>query len=362
MRKLTILSFVVLCFVSVNCQTEKAADKQEVKNVILLIGDGMGVAQVYAAMSVSQEKLNIERSQYYGYSKTYSLSDYTTDSGAGATAIATGTKSYNKAISVDSNKIPLKRITDYAKDKGMSTGVVATCELTHATPACFLSHSDHRYNDEIVARNITKSNADIIVAGGAIIFDTLGLYDTMLAQGYAIEPNLEKIDVNSDDPVLSLPFKKSPPSMLDGRGDFLPVATNIALQKLNSNPEGFFLMVEGSQIDWACHENNIEKLVAELIDFDQAVGVAYDFADANPGTLVIVTADHETGGLTLPNGSIQEKTVEAEFSKGDHTGVMVPVFAYGTGAEAFSSIMENTEIFYKIRSALGLFPCIKQKN
>jgi len=172
--------------------------------------------------------------------------------------------------------------------------------------------------------------------------------------GYQITPNFMEIDIESEAPVISLPYDKHPPRMLDGRGEFLPNATEIALKKLDNNNKGFFLMVEGSQIDWAGHNNDIDYAVTEVIDLDNAIGKAYDFADKNPGTLVIVTADHETGGLALLDGSVENKTVEAIFATKGHTGVMVPVYAYGAGASNFSAIMENTEIFIKIATLLGV--------
>lgn len=355
-RSVVLLIGAAFSLMAVNCQSDNGVENQQVKNVILLVGDGMGVAHVYAAMSVADKTLNFERSQYFGFTKTYSASHYTTDSGAGATAMATGIKTYNTAISVDTNKKALKRISDYAKENGLSVGVVATCDITHATPAAFLSHNEMRYNSEEIAREIVNSEVDLVIAGGNITFDTLGLYDTLKQAGYQIQPNYTEIDVESNSRVFSLPYDNHPPSILNGRGDFLPDATSIALQKLSKNSRGFFLLVEGSQIDWAGHNNDIDMLTSEVIDFDKAVGAAYDFADENPGTLVIVTADHETGGLVLTNGSIKDKTIEAVFATKGHSGVMVPLFAYGTGANDFSNVVENTDIFHKIMKALDLYP------
>lgn len=352
--KILLLSLSAHVFFSLTLQGQNAVQEPVAKNVILLIGDGMGVAQVYAAMSVSKDKLNIERSQFFGYSKTYSASDYTTDSGAGATAISTGKKTYNKAIAVDTNKQALIRITDLVKANGQAYGVVATCEVVHATPASFMVSDTSRYNSVELAKSIVYSEVDILIGGGAQLFDTLGLIDSMKLRGYDIEPDLTKIDIRSDKPVVSLPYKAHPPKMINGRGDYLPQATKIAMEKLSNNQSGFFLMVEGSQMDWGGHANDINYIVSELIDFDNAVGAAYDFADRNPGTLVVVTADHETGGLSLLSGSVENKTVEAAFATTGHTGVMVPVFAYGAGAKEFSAIMENTDIFFKIAKLMGI--------
>jgi alkaline phosphatase len=354
MRNIKLLVLVLLIASLTSCQSKKSEKKDEVKNIILLIGDGMGLAQVYAGMSVAKSPLNIERSQFFGFSKTYSANRYTTDSGAGATALSSGKKTYSGAIAIDSNRQTLKIITEYAHEAGIATGVIATCELVHATPAAFITHNVSRRNYDELARGFLNAQIDLYIGGGYFRFDSLGVTDSLERLGYQIQPEIAKIDITSLEPVLSLPYLKHPPRMLDGRGNFLPDATNIALQKLSNYKKGFFIMIEGSQIDWGGHDNDIEYVTSEMIDFDNAVGVAYDFADNNPGTLVIVTADHETGGLFISNGNIKDKTITTGFGSTSHTGVMVPIFAYGTGAEEFSAIMENTEIFNKMMSALGL--------
>ena len=133
----------------------------------------------------------------------------------------------------------------------------------------------------------------------------------------------------------------------------LPVSTEKAIKILNKNKKGFFLMVEGSMIDWGGHDNNIDYVITETLDFDRAIAKALEFAIEDGETLVIVTADHETGGLTLVGGDMRKKTIEANFSTGDHTAVMVPVFAFGPGAEEFGGIYENTEVFEKMMDAFG---------
>ena len=356
MKKSIFIVLVIILSLSLSsCKSFNSKKHSEVKNIILLIGDGMGVTQVYAGMSVAKNKLNIERSQFTGFSKTYSSSDYTTDSGAGATAISTGQKSYNGSIAVDSSGKELKSITDYANEAGLSTGIVATCALSHATPAAFAVSNVTRNDYNKITSDYTQSGVDVLIGGGAFLFDSLGVTDSLRNLGYEIQNDLDLVDLTSDAPLLSLPYEQHPPSLIDGRNEeYLRTATKIATQKLSYNDKGFFLMIEASQIDWAGHKNNIDYVVSEMLDFDKAIGEAYDFADANPGTLVIVTADHETGGLILPKGSIKDKTIVSEFASGGHTGIMVPIFTYGTGAEEFSTIMENTDIFVKMMSALGL--------
>jgi alkaline phosphatase len=139
---------------------------------------------------------------------------------------------------------------------------------------------------------------------------------------------------------------------LDERGDMLPVATNTAIDILSNNKKGFFLMVEGSQIDWGGHAGSTIYIVEEMLDFDRTVGKALEFAANNKETLVIVTADHETGGMAIVDGNYETGMVKGEFPTGSHTGVMVPVFAYGPGAEQFTGIMDNTDIPNRIRKLL----------
>lgn len=349
------LSRVVVITLSVSILAIACSSKQneepQVKNVILLIGDGMGVTQVFAAMSVTTNRLNLERSTHFGYSKTNSANNYTTDSGAGGTAISTGKKTKNGAIAVDTNGVPLKTILEYAHENKLSTGLVSTCNLSHATPASFVAHQPNRYMSAEIAQDYLNTEVDVLIGGGKVLFDTTGVIEEMKKKGYQVVYNLDSVDKNNNSSLACFVAEHHPASILEGRGDMLPKATEIALRRLGSDQKGFFLMIEGSQIDWGGHANNSDYIISELIDFDKAVGLAYDFADKHPGTLVIVTADHETGGITLPTGNVEEKTIKASFSTGNHTGVMVPVFTYGTGAASFSAIMDNTDIFNKMMEA-----------
>ena len=134
----------------------------------------------------------------------------------------------------------------------------------------------------------------------------------------------------------------------------LPVATGKALELLSEDGDGFFVMVEGSQIDWGGHDNNQEYVLQETLDFDAAVKVALDFAQKDGETLVVVTADHETGGMMILNGNIEEGRVETIFTTGGHTGIIIPVFAYGPGAELFTGFYDNTDFKAKFMQVLGI--------
>lgn len=337
--------------------------KQEVKNVIFMIGDGMGLAHTYSAMLSSDVPLAFERAQYIGLSKTYSANNRVTDSAASGTAMATGNKTYNGAIGMDADKNVVENIVEKVKKKGFATGIVVTKDITDATPASFMSHQPDRKMAEEIADDIVDCGVDVFIGGGRSRFDarkdSVNLIDKLKEKGYAVAYDMDAVEAVESGKLAGLLAPGNIASALEGRGDYLPEATEKALDILkNNNPGGFFLMVEGSQIDSGAHGNDTNMVIAETIDFSKAVEKAFDFADKNPGTLVVVTADHETGGMTIPSQdedfSKSESGIKCLFSTGGHTAVMVPVYAYGAGAESFSTIMENTDLPKKMISLLGI--------
>lgn len=342
------------------CSTENQNVKNvpaKPKNIILMIGDGMGVTQLYAAMSVSEEPLAIEQFKVTGLQKTYSANDYITDSGAAGTALATGTKTNNQSIGVDTAGNPLKSILHYAEENGLATGLVSTSSILHATPASFIAHEKMRSDYENIARDFLDVDIDIFIGGGKKYFtsrkDSLNLLDSLRIRNYQIIDGLGNLDKEAMGKLAVFTAEGHNPEVLNGRGDMLPVSTENAIEILNRQEKGFFLMVEGSQIDWGGHDNDINYVNTETLDFDKAVSKALEFAKQDGETLLIVTADHETGGLTIIDGDLKNKTVDAHFSTDHHTAVMVPVFAYGPGADEFGGIYENTSIFKKMLEAFG---------
>lgn len=358
MNKLRLIALVLIVFVSCN-NNETIKEKQEprAKNVILLIGDGMGVTQIYAAMSVSDSPLNCERFKQIGFHKTYSASDYITDSGAGGTALSTGIKTRNHCIAVDSLGNPLKTILEYAEENQYATGLVSTSSILHATPASFIAHEKNRNDYENIALDFLNEDIDIFIGGGKKQFydrkDQLNLIDSLRKNQYQVIDGLENLNTELNGKFAVFTAEEHNPRMLDGRGDMLPVSTEKAITILDKKDKGFFLMVEGSQIDWGGHDNDIDFVISETLDFDQAIGKALDFAMKDGETLVIVTADHETGGLSIIGGDLKSKTIQTHFSTDNHSAVMVPVFAYGPGAEEFEGIYENTDVFEKMMKAFG---------
>ena len=325
------------------------------KNIILLIGDGMGLSQVSAAIYYKNAKPNFERFNTIGLSKTSSSNELITDSAAGATVFSTGVKTYNGAIGVDKDTIPVPTIVEHLVKRGYGTGLVATSSIQHATPASFYAHVKSRSMYEEITEFAPKSGVNFFAGGGLKFFnkrkDGKDLLASMKDNGYeVITDKLPKSP--SEKNQLILLAENGMPKMSEGRGDFLPNATKLAMEKLSKNENGFFLMVEGSQIDWGGHNNEGDYLIEELLDFDKAIGVALDFAAKNGETLVIVTADHETGGFTLASKDGDYNKINPVFSTTGHSGTMVPVFAKGPGAELFNGIYENNEIYFKMMELL----------
>lgn len=328
------------------------------KNIILLIGDGNGLTQISYGLLTAKYQLNYERFKQLGLIKTASSDSRVTDSAAGATAFACGKKTYNGAIGVDSTKKSVKSILEMAEEQGLATGMVVTSSITHATPASFIAHQPNREMGEEIAADFLKTPIDVFIGGGLDHFtkrkDGQDLTEELKKKGYELilKPDLVGSAQSTQIAALLAPNHLN---KAEDRGDFLPFAAGKAMSVLSQNPKGFFLMIEGSQIDFGGHENNVDYVRSELLDFDKAIGIALDFAEKDGNTLVIVTADHETGGLTLPGKDqpYQAKEFNPRFSTKDHTGCLIPVFAFGPGAEAFGGIYFNTAIFEKMRQAYG---------
>lgn len=352
--------FMVLYLSGLLLSCSRTDDNDEVRNVILLIGDGMGVSQIYAGMTANKGNLSITESSHIGFIKTNSFDNYTTDSAAGGTAIAAGVKTRNGMIGMGPDSVSVPSILEIADQHGMSTGLVSTSAITHATPASFIAHQVSRYMYEEIALDFMETDIDVIIGGGRSHFtnrkDGRDLLFELSDKGYNVYDDPATIAEVEADKIAVFTADIHNPPYSEGRGDMLPLSTAKAIWVLDKNPEGFFLMVEGSQIDWGGHDNDIDYVVSELLDFDRAVKEAVEFAKEDGNTLVIVTADHECGGLSLLNGNIKTGDLESHFATGNHTGVMVPVFAFGKGAEEFTGVYENTDILMKLDRLLGFSP------
>lgn len=343
----------------IDFQTVKFADRP--KNIIFLIGDGMALSQISAGIYWKGVGKSIfEQFPVVGFHKSYSFDDLITDSAAGATAFSCGQKTFNGAIGVlpPDNK-PCKTILEELDGLGWATGMVVTCSAPHATPACFIAHREMRAFTEEIALDYLKTPLDCFIGGGEHYFnnrlDKINLEDSLKSKGYVIRrgESFRKLPLDGSAPFMAFTDTREPRTASAGR-NYLPKATKMACNYLKKrSKQGFFLMVEGSQIDWAGHANDRNWLKAELLDFDATLRKALEFAAEDKETLVVVTGDHECGGLSL-NESATKPGFKPAFSARIHSGALVPVLAYGPQAQLFSGIYENTEIYFKIRKALNL--------
>jgi len=311
------------------------------RNVILFIGDGMGAEQAKAASIDrfgSDGGLGFQEFPVVGYVETRSADSAVTDSAAAATAMATGFRVGNGVISlsVPGDRSRLLTILEYLQRYGKSTGLVSTKFITDATPAAFGAHQSSRsMTDRIALDYLERSRPDLLLGGGGY-----GIGDRIAsANGYTVVADAAELDAVPDDArMVSGQFGSGAmPFEYDGLGDLptLSVMVAKAIAILSSDPDGFFLMVEGGLIDTACHSNDLARAVREVQGFDDAVSIATAWAIGRTDTLIIVVADHETGGLDGASGT---------FSTTGHTSADVPVYAWGEGADRFGGTVENRDI------------------
>ena len=367
-----VLPLIIIVFIGQTaCDTTKQASGADAisntatgekpKNVIFLIGDGMGLPQITGAMYMNDNKTVFERFKNIGFHKSHSSDNLVTDSAAGATAFASGVKSYNGAIGVNAQKKSVPTLLEMAEKKGMATGLVVTCSVTHATPAAFIAHVAGREEKEAIALSYLETPVDIFIGGGMDAFvkraDGRDLVKELKDKNYKIDDighlPIADLDITTSKNVGYFTANEEPPPVSEGR-DYALKATEKTLSFLDErSPQGFFVMLEGSQIDWGGHDNDAMYVVTELHDFEKMVAAALDFAERDKTTLVVVTADHETGGFAVMPGS-KLNNIQVSFTTKSHTALMIPVFAAGPGAELFRGIYENTDIFFKIKSLLDL--------
>ena len=339
----------------------KAPRGKKVKNVILMIGDGMSLMHIQAAWTCNRGHLWLENAQYTGLSKTPATNRLITDSGSGGTSLATGYKTRYHAVGVDEDGNKLKSLVDYAKEAGKSAGVAVTCRLWDATPCDFLSHNIDRDNEQELIAEMANSPVDYVFGGGAKFFtnrkDGRNIFKELEKKGYKVFTSRKDLETISKEKgnskVYCVPFEVDTP-LPDERGDLLARASIAGMNLLNQNKNGFFMMVEGSQLDDYGHFNQLDMLMKETLDFDQTFGSIIKWAAEDGETLVVVTADHETGGMTVLGGDYKEGRVEVNFSTKNHSGTMVPVYAFGPGSENFSGFMDNTDICWKIKALMNM--------
>ncbi|MBO6586511.1 MAG: alkaline phosphatase [Gracilimonas sp.] len=381
MKKFLFLS--VLLIISTSCQNPDNSENTEVmpvatsdsetpellplvegktvKNIIFLIGDGTGLAQITSgqyALVGPDGLLHMQTMPVTGFVKTHSSDNLITDSASGATAYSCGLKTYNGAIAVNPDKQACKTILELAEEMGLSTGLIATSSITHATPASFASHVESRSMEEEIAVQLLSSGTEVMLGGGFEFFssqyrsDSLDLISQAEEAGYQLLRNEEELDNSEAEMLLGL-FANDGLERAEGEPSTAAM-TSKALNILSRNEAGFFLMIEGSQIDWGGHGNDTDYVLNEVEDFDAAVKTALDFAREDGETLVVLTADHETGGMTLQRQRAEGDSLEIYWTTGYHTGTPVPLMAYGPQATEFMGWRDNTYVGKRMAELLKL--------
>ena len=325
---------------------------QDSPNIILLIGDGMGLTQISAGMYSNGNSTALEGFEYIGLSKTSSSNSLVTDSAASGTAMATGVKTLNGVLGISSKNIKQKSILEICQEFNYTTALIATSSIVHATPASFYAKEDSRYNYQNIALQLSKHSIDMFVGGGSKHFmsrkDKRNLIKEM--SEYTFVKSISEYEKSKASKIGYFTYFDEPPAIIEGRSSNLDKLTKITLDKLHLKNKPFFITIEGAQIDWGAHDNNLKYVTSEFKDFNAAVQEALNFAKYYGNTLVVVTADHETGGLSLLGG--KKNRVFGKFNTEGHSATMVPVFSFGPNAESFKGIYENTEIFEKLKNIL----------
>jgi len=362
MKKLFAIFLVTIFAINQSFASDPSASSRP-KNIIILIADGVGLSQISYAVINSGGASNFSRFKNIGLIMTRSSDASITDSAAAATAFATGKKTYNGAISMNSKGGSLETIFEIAKKNGLATGLVVTSSVTHATPAAFVAHQKSRRLEKEIAQDFVNSDLDIFIGGGLKYFKNPQASTDLLARlqekGYKIyENSADLFRDNYQGKIAALVANEHLPKMSEGRLDYAQQALNKSLGILSQNKKGFILMFEGSQIDWGGHDNDVNYIKQEMLDFDKTLGAALGFAKKDKNTLVIVFSDHETGGFALTGDLIHGQDnygeISPKFTSKGHSATMVPLFAHGPQASAFNGLYDNTEVFNKMIQVLGL--------
>ena len=324
--------------------------KGRIRNVIFLIGDGMGLSQITAA-AYANCGLTLMNFNYIGLQRNNALGAFTTDSAAGGSALATGERHANRHISMTEEGEAVPSLSDWFRGKGLPVGVVTLGNAVDATPTAFYGHSVERDNADELTRCLLDAPVDLLCGSGIRQFtergDGIDLIGE-LSKNYRFVRSIDEINA-AEGRVVCIDERMDEAAEESNLG-LLAEATRAAIDKLQERGDkGFFLMVEGAKIDYAGHSRCLPGSVIEMLSFDLAVAEALKFADENGQTLVVVTADHETGGLVLLDGDEQSGRIMGVYTTDDHTPAMLPVFAYGPGADRFCGTYLNTEIARRIR-------------
>lgn len=341
---------------------DKAPKNEKVKNVILIIGDGMGLG-ASASLMVARDfgQTCFDRAQYAAIVKTYSANNKATDSAAASTAIATGNKTNNGMLGMLPDSTKPASIAALAKEKGLATGIVVTSYVLDATPGGFYAHVKNRREKSRIAEDLIAFRPDVVVGGGRKYFTqekytAVNLVDKAVGEGFTYVSSPEEFYSTWTTPLLGLIDEGGKVEATETDQELLSQLSSHTWEILEKNKKGFFSMVEGSLIDYASHGNNPDEMLWYLEEFDNVVNAAFDYADTHKGTLVLVTADHETGGVALVPGdrdyTKSESGISVKYSSTGHTASPVILYAYGASSWKFGGVYENTDIFKRIKEVL----------
>lgn len=361
-----LLSILMVMFLA---DTPAAGEDPAPRNVVLMIGDGLGINHLTAARLAffgGRPELNLDQMEATAFALTASADQAVTDSAAAATALAGGVLTANGRTGVLPDGTPIRSLLEINRDEGRSVGIVTTARVTDATPAAFYAHVALRDFEQEIAAQLVENPPDLVLGGGSDRFGAHpftcapkpgSLLEDAVSRGvHYVRSSEELNDLPAEGPILGLFM----PGHLSYAGDRLPTEptltemTRTALHWLAADPEGFFLVVEGAKIDKAAHANLLPETLAEIREFDEAVGVVLKFAAADGETLVVVTADHETGGLGIVGGDAGGQGLRLRWLTTDHTGSAVPLYAYGPGSELFRGTLTHPDVARRIASVLGI--------
>jgi alkaline phosphatase len=348
---------ILSSFLFLSCATTPPApvavhDPSKPKSIILLIADGAGAAHFTVGRIKRGADFQIGRLATTGLVSTSPLVDsIVTDSAAAATAYASGVRTRYTALGVDEAGKRQTTALELAEEKGKSTGLVTTANFWDATVAAFAAHTATRYETDEIIRQMLASGAEIVAGGGVARFGVEGratLEEVSEAAGYSLARSAAELSTVTGERILAV--FPTQPQEVDFNEVRLPALTRWAIDRLSPDPEGFFLVIEHEGTDGASHANMTDKFVTSMLAFDEAVGVALELAAARNDTLIIVTGDHETGGLQIH--AEKGKELELRWATKSHTGEAVPIFALGPGAERFGDFMDGEDVGRRIQELL----------
>ena len=319
------------------------------QNVILFVADGAGIGHWSLAL-LEKSDLAVRQFEHTGFVDTRGSDHIVSGSAPGATALATGERTFMGGISIDPDSTPVETVLERAMAQGKATGLMTTTGIFDATPAAFASHAVQRSEFDNITAQMVRSGVNVLMGGGRRFFrrderrDSADLLTEIRQRFTYVETaaELSRVNPNTTDALFGL-FTEGDMGPASGREPSLAEMTDVAIAILRKDADGFFLMVENEETDTQAHNNEPrEKLMADMLALDAAIWVALKFQEDNPSTLIVVTSDHETGGISLLPDSVRNAVIN--YSTTGHTGAWVPIFAKGPGAERFTGILENQQV------------------